>query len=443
MPPAVPQSSPNLAIILDQRSALKGGETVSGHVVRKSHFVDPDASVVVRLFGRVKTKLRINKGVRNAEFRNRFDIFDSRHTIYRGALHIPPDGSEQGKWPFAVTLPKQPDLTSLRRDDPNAKTFVSLDTVASQPLPASMYIKHWQHGRLVLLYVEYYVEATLGGSGNSNKGESSQAICPFTVRPVSSPNPLADFALKKHSGGGHRKKVVSQHLVPGMENAKLSFGQKTKKMFGSSQVPAFAFSLELEVPTTLQIGNPSTVPFQVRATPLWDETSEVLRDTPQMIVVQHFALKLQTTTHYTSKRLVSDKLDHKTSLTLREYNKRPVPTPTPTPAPTDSGNAKAREAQADAEPPDMDTLILPISPESPSLNLGWALGIKVGAAAGGKVAGSAADEGIYPTFATCNIKHEHQLVWELRLTIAGETAKFEGQRPVTLMGPSYDQDMRA
>lgn len=430
MPHAVVQSSPELAIVLDQRTAFMGGDTVSGHVIRKSHFVDTNASVVVSIFGRAKARFTVSSGMTHRVCRSCFYFFhdtSEARKIYQGPLHIPSDSSGPGKWPFSITLPEQPSLTSLRRDNPDEKTYVPLNDVSLQALPPSFLNKR---DRFIGVYVEYYLKATLRGGG---KNKPSQAIRPIIVRPISSPNPIADFALMNRSDGNH--KIVSQRLVPGMEDARLSLGQKMKKTFSLSQVPAFVFSLDLDVPSIVQMDNPSTVPFQVRANPLWEETSEILQNTPQLVIVKQFTLKLQAMTHFTSKCMIWDEIDHKTSIILRSYNRRSQP-----PAAADNGNTKAREARAD-QPPNADTLIVPIGGESPPLDLGRALGIKVRATAC-KVVGTAGDTGIYPTFTTCHIKHVHRLVWELTLTIAEETVKFEGKLPVTLMGPSYDQEVR-
>lgn len=437
MPQAVLRSSHDIAIVLDRLTAFMSGDTVSGHVVRKAHLVDGKAKVVVRLFGRAKILIRVNHGMSSSVHRIRFNFFpvNTAQTIYHGPIHIPPDGSTPGEWPFAMTLPNRPDLVSLKRDDPGAKTFVPLDQVAAQPLPASF----CSRGGSPQAYVEYYLEATLQGSGSNNR-QPSQAIFPITVRPVSSPNLIADYALKKYSGGS-RHTVVSQRLVPGMENVKLSFGQKAKKTLLFSQVPAFAFSVELEVPSLLQIGHADTIPFGVRVNPLWNQTSEILQNTSQMITIKHFTLKLQATTCYTSKVLGSDGLDHKTSVTLRAYNRRPAQmpaTPAGSGAAVNSGDTKVGEAGADQTPPDADTLIVPIASGSQTLDIGKALGIKV-KARGCKVAASFGDDDIYPTFTTCNIKHEHHLKWQLALSIAEETVKCEGKRPVKLLGPSHDQ----
>jgi hypothetical protein len=420
MPQATLQSSPELAIVLDKGTAFMGGETISGHVVRKSHFVDPKASVVIRLYGRTKVKIHFSKGMTHTDYRSCFNFFDGSsevHKIHQGPIHIPPNNPEEGRWPFAIALPKQPNLASLRRDNEDERSYLPLSDVSSQELPPTFYVKATSYGRYVEAYVEYYLEATLLGSGKKRH----QATQPLCVRPISSLIPITDFDTKHHSES--RQRIVSQRLVPGMEDTKISVGQKMKKMLGSSQIPGYSFSLQLDFAAVLQMGNPSTIPLRLRANTMWKDTSEILQKMPQMILVMQFTLTLLSTTHYTSQRLKSDELQDTSKTILTNYNwKR-------SPKEAYNTNAAAPEAQGDA-PPSADILIVPQDSASPPIDLGIALGVRTPVSSRGAE--------IYPTFTTYNMKNEHHLEWKLVLTIAGEIAKYEGKQPVTVIGPSYD-----
>jgi hypothetical protein len=204
-------------------------------------------------------------------------------------------------------------------------------------------------------------------------------------------------------------------------DSKIPVGQRIKKMLGSSKIPGYSFSLQLDFATILQIGNPNTIPLQLRVKTMWEDTSEILRKKPQMIIVKQFTLTLLSTTHYTSKRLRPDELQDTSSLILADYTWKQ--------GPKEAYNAHATppEAQADA-PPSADTLFVPQDSTSPPIDLGIALGIQTPMSSRGAE--------IYPTFTAYNIKNEHHLEWKLVLTIAGEIAKYEGKQPVTVIGPS-------
>ncbi|KAJ5811526.1 hypothetical protein N7474_007827 [Penicillium riverlandense] len=421
MPQAILQSSPELSIVLDKGTTFIGGETIRGHVIRKSPLVDPDSSVLVRVNGRTKVKIRFNSGMTHREYRSCFSFFGGSsevHKSHQGPIHIPPNSPEKGRWPFAIALPKHPNLASLKRNNEDERSYLSLSDVSSQGLPPTFYVRAHSLGRVVEGYVEYHLEATLLSSGKKNSGKQDQATQPLCVRPISSPIPITDFDPKHRSE--FKQRIVSQRLVPGMDS-KIPVGQRIKKILGSSQIPAYSFSLQLDFAAILQIGNPNTIPLRLRVKPMWEDTSEILRKKPQMIIVKQFTLTLLSTTHYTSKRLRPDELQDTSSLILANYTWRKGPKE------AYKANATPPKDQADA-PPSADTLFVPQDNTSPPIDLGIALGIQTPMSSKGAE--------IYPTFTTYNIKNEHHLEWKLAISIAGEIAKYEGKQPVTVMGPS-------
>lgn len=422
MPQAALQTSADLTIVLDKGSTFIGGETICGHVIRKSPFVDPDASVSVRLYGRTKVKIRFNSGMTHREYRSCFNFFEGSseaHKIHQGPIHISPNNLENGRWPFAIALPKHPNPVSLRRDNKDERSYLPLSDASSQGLPPTFYVRAHSFGRVFEGYVEYYLEVTLLGSGKKNSGKQEyRATQPLCVRPVSSPIPITDFDIKHRSE--FRQRIVSQRLVPGIDS-KVSVGQKIKKMLGSSQIPGYSFSLQLDFAAVLQIGNPSTIPLRLRANTMWEDTSEILRKMLPMIIVKQFTLTLLSTTHYTSRRLRPDELQDTSSLILANYAwKQGLQE-------AYNANATPPKAQADA-PRSADTLFVPQDSTSPPIDLGIVLGIQTPMTSRGAE--------IYPTFTTYNIKNEHHLEWKLALTVAGEIAKYEGKQPVTVIGPS-------
>lgn len=401
MPQAILQSSPDLAINLAKgQSSFIAGDTISGQVSRKSHLVDPGATVSIRLFGRAKLKIHFSGGMTHVEYISRFPFFGTSSEIqklHRGPIHIPPNSAEPGSWPFAITLPSHPDAASLKRGNEGERTYLPLNDVHTHGLPPTFYVKASSVGRFIEGYVEYYLEATLAGSG-----KKYQATHPLCVRSISSRTPITNFKTTHRSELTQR--VASPRLVSGPDS-RISVGQKMKKILGSSQIPRYAFTLQLDFATVLQIGSPHTIPLQLTASSIWKETSETLRKAPE-IVVKRFTLTLLSTTHCKSRRL-ADEVSETLRFTLAKYTSRK----------TRGGNALA-----------MDTLVVPGDGVDPPIDLGAALGIKT------PMTSSAAS--IYPTFTTYNMRNEHHLEWKLVLGIAGEVAEYEGRQPVTVIGPS-------
>ncbi|KAJ5104286.1 hypothetical protein NUU61_001633 [Penicillium alfredii] len=407
MPQATLQSSPELTITLDKETTFTAGETICGRVIRKSHIVDPDASIIVRLYGRAEVKIHFAGGMTQQTWRSCFNLFGGSRdsvNIHQGPLHIPPNSPEYGSWPFAIILPTHPDPASLLRDNADERSYLPLGDVSSQALPPTFYVKATAIGRVVEGYVQYYLEATLLGSGK----KKYQATQPFSVRPISSPGAITDFDTQHRSE--FRRRIVSQRLVPGMDS-KLSVGQQMKKFLGSSKVPGYSFSLQLDIATVLQIGNPHTIPLRLRIKPIWEDTSEILNNVPQTILVKQFTLRLVLTTHYTSKRLRAKELQDTSSLLLANHTSK----------------QSLKDAHIGA-PTTADILMVPQDDASPPLDLGIALGIRASKGSQG--------EEIYPTFTTYNMKNEHHLEWELELALAGEVSKHDGKQQVTVMGPS-------
>lgn len=343
-----------------------------------------------------------------------FDFFDGSSEvlqIHRGPIHIPPDSSADGRWPFAITLPRHPDLASLKKGKEDEKIFLPLSDIASQELPPTFSVKERKSGRYTEGFVQYYLEATMHCSSNQQRALISrkkhrefQAVQPLHIQANLSPIPITDFSLKPHSEP--KQRLVSQRLVTGLDS-RLDVGQHIQKMLKSSQVPGYSFSLQLDFATNLQIENPNPIPLRLRANTIWADTSEILQAMPPQILVTQFTLTLLSTAlctckWFNAKWRTSEGVPVKSSFPLAEYTWAPGP--------------KAR------------MLMVPQDDTDP-LDLGIALGIRSPRGSRGA--------NIYPTFTTSNIRTSHSIEWKMTLTIGGETAKYSGRQPVTLMGPGH------
>ncbi|KAJ5986984.1 hypothetical protein N7451_011349 [Penicillium sp. IBT 35674x] len=89
-------------------------------------------------------------------------------------------------------------------------------------------------GRFIDAYFEHYLEATLA------RNSGSKNLHCFLI---SSPTPITDFETKRYPE--YEERIVSQRLVMG-KDFRHSIGQKWERLLGSSQIPRYSFSLELD-----------------------------------------------------------------------------------------------------------------------------------------------------------------------------------------------------
>lgn len=221
----------------------------------------------------------------------------TRQHLHQGPIHIPPAGSP-AVWEFAIEIPTNPSPRAVVSEmkDPEASYLpLTPESIASYPLPSSFATSGRRRNTRFDAYVEYHLEATLQQQASSSKHgtDSATATLPIRVCAPPMPYPLTDFDLARRSTPFA---ASSYRLVPGMESAELTFKQKSKKFFGSSKVPLFAFTLQYDGPAVLQLGNPSPVPFRVRVVPDGPRTSEVLREVPQIVTLSQLELVLKADT---------------------------------------------------------------------------------------------------------------------------------------------------
>ncbi|KIM92569.1 hypothetical protein OIDMADRAFT_139473, partial [Oidiodendron maius Zn] len=296
---------------------------------------------------------------------------------------------------FAVTIPNHPLVESLKRSSDRQEVSLPLEDASLHDLPPTFLCKGRRLGVSALAYVEFYLEATMQGSSN----KTSTAVKPVMVGLVSSPFPITDFKHEKHFT---RQKISSQCLLPGMEGVRLSLGQKMKKMISSAEVPQFSFDIQYDSLSVLQIGNPHSVLFQLRANPISKHTSTILNDKPQIISIEKFSLVL-------------------TSISQFKYR---YIGPREKPAGANTGARLKQEYQP-------DSFNVPTELESAPLDLGREFGLNCPSRSG--------RTDVFPTFTTYNMRNKHYLECELVLTVAGEEVTCKMQHPVTILGPSNDQ----
>lgn len=116
------------------------------------------------------------------------------------------------------------------------------------------------------------------------------ATSPITLRHPIDSNVCLDKSIKYLNY--YPMKIQSHRLLPGMENAKLSLGQKTHKPFHSSKVPAFWYELAMEIPTAIQLCRQNPFPLSFSFIHREDKSSDNIKHHPQKIEVNWVKLHL-------------------------------------------------------------------------------------------------------------------------------------------------------
>lgn len=502
MPPTKQVTGPELAIVIDSIGRpYQPGDVITGRVVRKAHVVSPMAMVEVWLLGRAKVRLGVTRsngqGAQTTYYRGRFNFFDKvPQRIKAGPVHVPPNGPAES-WDFAIEIPSKmsPKSVLSEHKDPSKGSFVPLnaEAICSQSLPSSFITcgSDWRSSKDFECYVEYHIEASL--ALQSSHGKVITASRPIDVHAKPMPYPLASLDLQRQL---HVGDVSTFRLVPGMEDAHLSFKQKTQKLFHSSKVPSLGLRVHVDTPATIQLGNPAPVPLQIQVVPDRKRTSDVLHEAPQTALLTSMELILKAKTFVLANGTMktyetNDTLKHRISLpclsithvgdaraddqnppSYQEKDAVGQPWDTkqrlPTPPRDEKAPIDVTEGKLDA--PASSTAEPPISPGESSasgsqqgpvsrasglrLPINWGpdssnTPLDVGTLMDlrffhdrirvlGNQSATTAPEEIYPDFTTFCIRHEHALKWKVWLEIAGEVMAFEGEKPLSVLGPAAE-----
>ncbi|KAK3950031.1 hypothetical protein QBC32DRAFT_347754 [Pseudoneurospora amorphoporcata] len=475
MPLAVIEASPDLAIELDvPNREYNPGETITGRVLRRSHVVSPEALVSIKFYGRTKVRVdyttNTGNGSQHHTVRTRFDLLSVNNTIFKGPIHIPPDGSRTESWPFSLSLPMGPVNPQAIREGAKKKqkySFLPIDPpeqITSHPLPFTFYTKvgsFWANG--IEAYVEYVLQAeffeqhTSRFSSSPSAKKTASAVLPVALRPPPIPPLLPhEWRLNRWQ---KRQGVRTQRLIPAFaESEELSFKQKTLKLFHSSKVPKYSFDVLVLSPGVIQLGSVDPVPFRVAAVPKLgaaDETSEEVRELERSPMVNVVSLKMVVKARTEVKvgsSWVADRFTDRTdtffewSWTWREGEEGmalPV---------WDRGLAAAAGATAGfgdekkkmtekeglgSGGGEMSSAAVG-SPEGepPARDIGVELGLRFNPMELAYRGGSAKMSAIlYPDFTTYNIRRTHELKWEMVLSVAKETVKVSNGHLVRFVAP--------
>ncbi|KAH6695197.1 hypothetical protein F5X68DRAFT_272635 [Plectosphaerella plurivora] len=390
------------------------GDTLIGYVSRAVATVSPSATVKITICGRTKSKIVVSRGNNNRSYyRSRFDVInehDHQQTIYHGPLHIatqPGAHTEPSIWPFAVEIPKH--CCPLRTRVPADESYVPLDdfTVTTTPLPNSFHMDHpgWSSDRQG--FVEYFLKAhitfTHGGSYKTD-----EAFLPINIRTGDPNPPITDFKLRRYRHVGN---ASTYKLLPGMEDAELSFSQKRQELMGSSKVPRLGGHMEIDIPQVLQIDNPGPVHLQLRFVPDDKLTANGMHGVPAKIALQSLAITITSWTTVLCSGSFSphDRSDdHEASFRL--WPPRGVAPPEP--------------------------LYIPCTGEWPPIDIGERVGFRLPDYMCKRVPSRSTSDVLSPGFSTYNIKHWHTMSIKLVAVVAGREMKMSVLGKLTILPPA-------
>lgn len=347
----------------------------------------------------------MTKGIASSEDYGSLNFFDPGTTTQilhsDKPLHIAA-GSNGVSWPFVMTIPASIDPNTLSSQRISQKqSFLSLEpeAVAAQPLPSSFRSRGFSSG--IGAYVEYVLEAELEMC-ERGKTKTSRAALPVQVLNFVPGPPITDFQLTRRS---HHRRIVSQRLVPGLRDGELSFSQKAQQFIGSSKLPTFAFMVHVDLPTHLQIWNMNYMPLRIGIEPLWDNTTEIIRDVPQRIKIESLGVRLEPSLRIRSgdfKASDSKEIDIIAPDAVRSLEE-------------DIYMAWGTPGANESKQPAIDFI-----------ELGELLDFRLG---------RKALRHLYPSFTTYNIQHSYKLSFDLRGAFDDDKIKVTSSHEVNVLPP--------
>lgn len=406
MPPTVAISCPALGIQLGRtETPYIPGDVIIGQIYRTAPTVAPHGRLTITLYGRAESCMIMTRGMAYKDYYGSFNLFDPGSTtkilFSDKPLHI--EAGSNGVWPFAITIPSSIDYNTLNAQRiSQSQSFLPLDseTVAAQSLPSSFRSRKFSSG--IGAYIEYVLEAELEVS-ERGKTKIGRAAQPVQIQHFAPGSPIASFPLTRRS---HNRRIVSQRLIPGLRDGELSFSQKAQQFIGSSKLPNFVFKVHVDLPTVLQVGNTHLMPLRIGIEPLWNRTTEIIREVPQRIKIEALSVRLELYLKIKCRD-------------FKAFDSQEIELIAP-----EAVRALDEDIYLAWD------VIDPNSRKTPSSNF-----IDVGELLDFRL-GKESLMHLYPTFTTYNIQHTHRLSCDLRGVFDDEKIKVVSSHDVTVLPPS-------
>ncbi|KAF5688582.1 hypothetical protein FDENT_4802 [Fusarium denticulatum] len=378
------RSGPLLGISLDQDTYVPG-DIITGHVFRQFQTISPDASVSICMFGRGRTIGVI--GNNSQEYRGLFDLCYRPKLIFKGPLHIN-SSIHKHQWPFTVQLPKY------------VNDSTPLGPVNHMPPSYLLRTKN------MAAVIEYVIKAKITMTIQGHE-EVLEATFPFKVINITPDSPVADFRVERHR---HQRVISSHRLIPGMKDVKASWKDKIKQSLHSSKDPTLAFDLFVEVPSVVQLNNPTPIPFRLLVSPDREETSDTIRDVAQDVNLLSVRTSIVTTT------------------TIICHAGLQVPESTE----IDLGLNQAIKQRG-------ETIRIPFATDGEPIDIGEMINLRIGQKTGFPQQWTSVQSEFTHSFQIYNIRVSHQLKWSIQGEVAGEKFKAAGTSDLLILKPSDDR----
>ncbi|KAK6073254.1 hypothetical protein SCUP234_08852 [Seiridium cupressi] len=387
------------------------GDLVHG-VVKKINIqnLPENVTVVVKFIVRIETQIthqstRSDGSKSTSHYIGQRTLLESRQHLYQG-----PASPGLNEWPFSFAIPHQrvPEALPNNAVPPMGEL---LPPTISRPTYDAVLGGHRDY-----LYVEYRLEAEV----HQVSAPPAVATFPVFVRPRSTARPMENTIF--HSAL-YNESVKTLHLDPEYAGKSLTFRQHMTSVFQRSKLPEYSFTLVVEYPSVIQLDHPEPISFRLRAIagefkPSTQSTKTAGGPPALTLASADIRLRSQTTTDAlegTSYTVTSNKAGQWDSAGLINWADIPN-SPIMTSIPDD---VTAPNSAFDIG----KHFRVSLSPH----------GLSLGRVALQRFVPSNA---IYPSFQTRHISHIHQIKWKVVICCAGKNRKISGSAPVTVLGPS-------
>ena len=234
------------------------GDTVSGHVFLESKSEVHAEQVSITMSGRCKTRMSVQHGDAYRErtghaqtgghrnetiYRGMIDLFTYSMSLFRGPYTLRPNVY---RWPFSITIPR--DCRDAKGDEFSHEDHY--DVNKAQPPPPSFQSSNSDWTEEAKCYVSYELNAKLTASGSILHLHDLEDKSPLTIVSASDPR----YSESRMVQIPQSVECRSYHLDAERENKGLSFHEKFKSFFNSSDLPTAFFTLTMRMPSSVIVG---------------------------------------------------------------------------------------------------------------------------------------------------------------------------------------------
>ncbi len=374
--------------------SYRPGDIVSG-IIKKVQIEDnPEiVSCGIRLVCQIKLLLSTSSTDGDGKssttyYRGQKLLSDFGQSVYSG-----PALKGINTWAFEFVIPHRPDL------------------------PPTYFQKggHAAGSSVEWLYAEYFLQAEVVKQSSPRK--PAIALFPIYVRYESTPLPITTFQPQTWAA---EESVRTLHLETEYADKHLSLRQHMRTIFKPYAIPQFSFSLVTEYPTIVQLGQIRPISFRIHALPELgpEKTSGSLAEKPPSLTLVRAEIGLLAKTRYAALDGSSSKVTRESSTSWKDvgfFDWKPENPPA-----------------------------IPVGQNAGTIDIGSIIQLRV-TCRGVSVSGGPLvlfEEPLWPSFNTDNLGVAHQLKWRLVVMCAGKKRQIKGVAPVTVLGPSEDQEQR-